>query len=548
MRWLKPNTQSVTDVSAAPQVEAEILSNAFTAALERFSMPEFNATWAAVQRGIEKESLRVTENGALSQQPHPAAMGSALTHPFITTDFSEALVELITPVATSIDECLGLLSELHKFVYDNLPEGELLWVASMPCLVENEDQIPLAHYGTSNSGRLKTLYREGLGHRYGRLMQTIAGIHYNFSMPDTFWEAYREMLGSKESLQDFRTHHYLHLIRNFNRYSWLLVYLFGASPAVSRSFTQNRPHDLQDYDDRTLYKPYATCLRMGDLGYRSDAQRSIYVCYNELDNYIDSIYTALSTPYPAYESIGQEKDGKLLQINTNLLQLENEFYATVRPKRVGDGKRPLQLLQEEGIQYIEVRALDLNPFLPMGIDAEQIRYLDSFLLYCLLADSPQCHEVEYREIEKNLSLTVNRGREPGLELSRRGEKIELAAWASELLDDVRHAAVLLDTLQETDQHMASLDNQLAKVRDPSRTPSAQVLQAMADHQQPFCAFGMRASGEIRKEFQQRSLSAIRLDEFTAASAHSLAAQAQREASDTVDFREFLREWNDYRLA
>ena len=524
------------------------MSNAFTAALERFSMPEFNATWAALQRGIEKESLRVTENGALSQQPHPVAMGSALTHPYITTDFSEALVELITPVSTSIDESLGLLSELHKFVYDNLPAGELLWVASMPCLVENEEQIPLARYGTSNSGLLKTLYREGLGHRYGRLMQTIAGIHYNFSMPDTFWQDYHEMLGSKESLQDFRTHHYLHLIRNFNRYSWLLVYLFGASPAVSRSFTQNRPHNLQDYDERTLYRPYATCLRMGDLGYRSDAQRSIYVCYNELGNYIDSIYTALSTPYPAYESIGQEKDGKFLQINTNLLQLENEFYATVRPKRVGDGKRPLQLLKEEGIQYIEVRALDLNPFLPLGIDAEQIRFLDTFLLYCLLAESPECHKVEYREIEKNLSLTVNRGREPGLQLSRQGENIELTTWASELLADVQHAAALLDASQNTDQHQVALDNQLNKVRDPSLTPSAQVLQAMADQQLPFCAFGMQASMKTRQTLQQYPVSPIRLDEFTAASAQSLAAQAQREANDTMDFRDYLREWNDYRLA
>ena len=525
------------------------MSKSYTAALERFSLPEFKASWATLQRGIEKESLRVTANGRLSQLPHPEAMGSALTHPYITTDYSEALLELITPVATSIDECLGFLSDLHKFVYDNLPEGERLWVASMPCLVEREDQIPLAHYGRSNTGRLKTLYREGLGHRYGRLMQTIAGIHYNFSMPDVFWEEYRSLLGSTEDLQAFRTRHYLHLIRNFHRYSWILVYLFGASPAVSRTFTQNRPHDLEAYDQATLYKPYATCLRMGDLGYRSDAQRSIYVCYNDLNNYIDSLYTALSTPYPDYESIGMRgKDERLLQINTNLLQLENEFYATIRPKRVGDGKRPLELLQESGIQYIEVRALDLNPFLPMGIDEEQIRFLDTFLMYCLLAESPECDEVEYREIEKNLSLTVNRGREPGLKLWRQQQETGLAEWADELLADLRHTAVLLDAQQGGTLHMASLDAQLAKVRDPSLTPSAQVLQAMKDHQLPFCAFGMKASVDTQAYFDTQQLSPLRLDELTAASADSLAAQAQAEAADTIDFNEFLQRWNDYQLA
>jgi glutamate--cysteine ligase len=528
--------------------EAKILSITFKESLERFQLPEFKPAWAKIRRGIEKESLRVTAEGRLAQTPHPVAMGSALSHPYITTDYSEALVELITPVSDSIDECLRFLEDLHKFVYASLPEGERLWVSSMPCLLESEEQIPLAQYGSSNIGRLKTLYREGLGHRYGRLMQTIAGIHYNFSMPDAFWQDYRAVLGSTEPLQDFTTRHYLHLIRNFHRYSWLLVYLFGASPAVCRCFTQDRDHQLQDYDEYTLFKPHATCLRMGDLGYKSDAQRSIYVCYNDLNNYLDSLYSALSTPYPPYQDIGmQDADGNYLQINTNLLQLENEFYATIRPKRVGDGKRPLQLLKAEGIQYIEVRALDLNPFLPMGIDATQIRFLDAFLLYCLLSDSPDCVEAEHQEIEKNLALTVNQGREPGLQLSRNGAPLTLKNWADALLADIAFSAALLDHTHDTGAYSEALSAQQAKVANPALTPSARVLQGMQEQSLPFCKFSMQQSEQTQSWFVTHPLAPSRLDHFTAASAQSLAAQAFAETSDTIGFEEFLAQWNDYHI-
>ncbi|TFH76036.1 glutamate--cysteine ligase [Gammaproteobacteria bacterium LSUCC0112] len=510
-------------------------------------MPVFKAEWASIRRGIEKESLRVTPQGRLAQTPHPVAMGSALTHPYITTDYSEALIELITPVTGSADECIDFLTDIHKFTYDNLPAGERLWVSSMPCLLESEEQIPLAQYGSSNTGKLKTLYREGLGHRYSRKMQTIAGIHYNFSMPEMFWQDYRAVLGSTEPLQDFQTRHYLRLIRNYHRYSWLLVYLFGASPAVCSCFTAGREHDLETLDQYTLYKPYATCLRMGDLGYRSDAQRSIYVCYNDINNYIDSLYAALSTSYPAYEAIGLEKDGIKLQMNTNLLQLENEFYATIRPKRVGEGKRPLQLLKERGIQYVEVRALDLNPFLPVGINSEQIHFLDAFLLYCLLSDSPWCEQAESYESVQNLSLAVNRGREPGLMLSRHEQPVLLKQWANELLDDIRYTAAILDHSHESACYSAAVSAQVAKVENPELTPSAQILQRMREQGIPFCKFGMQASEQALTHFAQSEMLSARRDHFTAASAQSLAAQASIEAQDTLSFDEYLAQWNDYRL-
>lgn len=519
----------------------------FTSALDRFDLPVFKPEWANIRRGIEKESLRVSPQGRLAQTAHPLAMGSALTHPYITTDYSEALIELITPVTQSADECIAFLTDIHKFTYDNLPAGERLWVSSMPCLLEGEDQIPLAQYGSSNTGKLKTLYREGLGHRYSRKMQTIAGIHYNFSMPESFWQDYRAVLGSTEPLQDFQTRHYLRLIRNYHRYSWMLVYLFGASPAVCRCFTAGREHDLETLDQFTLYKPYATCLRMGDLGYRSDAQRAIYVCYNDINNYIDSLYSALSTSYPAYETIGLEKDGRKLQINTNLLQLENEFYATIRPKRVGEGKRPLQLLKEQGIQYVEVRALDLNPFLPVGIDSEQIHLLDAFLLYCLLADSHLCEQSESFESEQNLSLTVNRGREPGLMLNRHGQPISLKQWATELLSEIQYTAAILDHSHSSQRHSAAVTAQAHKVDNPDLTPSAQILRLMRENTMPFCKFGMQASEKTLQHFAHSTMAPDVQAHFKAASTQSLAAQAHIETQDTLSFDEYLAQWNNYKL-
>ncbi len=521
---------------------------AFRAALERFGLPEFRAAWGRINRGIEKESLRVGRNGHLALTPHPEALGSALTHPYITTDYSEALIELITPVSDSIDDTLGFLTDLHKYVYYHLPEGELLWTSSMPCLVENDQQIPLAQYGSSNIGRLKTLYREGLGHRYGRLMQTIAGIHYNFSMPDTFWTAMREQQGSTESLQDFRTRKYLHLIRNFHRHSWLLLYLFGASPAVCRCFARGRQHSLDDFDEATLYRPHATCLRMGNLGYRSDAQRSIFICYNELDNYIDSLHRAMSTPYGPYEAIGLKAGDRFLQMNTNLLQLENEFYATIRPKRADDsGRRPLEVLKAEGIQYIEVRALDLDPFLPLGIDEEQIRFLDAFLLHCLLSDSPECTREEYFEVESNLAKTVTEGRDPALQLKRGGTPVALRAWADELISDIRFSADLLDTTGQTDRYHAAVTAQAEKVRDASLTPSARILDSLRQQQQSFVHFAGQQSVKARDWCMATPLDPERMAHFTQVSQQSLIDREQLEQTDTADFDDFLEDYNQLQL-
>jgi glutamate--cysteine ligase len=202
-------------------------------------------------------------------------LGSALTHPQITTDYAEALLEFITPAEHDIG--LALHRSTRSTATPTKLDGELLWSQSMPCDLPPEEDIEIAWYGSSNIGMLKHVYRRGLALRYGKAMQCIAGIHYNYSLPRTAVDAAQAKASRKNAaaLRDFQSERYIALIRNFRRYSWLLMYLFGASPALSRCFLRGREHNLDALSDDTLYLPYATSLRMSDLGYQNDAQSGL---------------------------------------------------------------------------------------------------------------------------------------------------------------------------------------------------------------------------------------------------------------------------------
>ncbi|MED5408796.1 MAG: glutamate--cysteine ligase, partial [Pseudomonadota bacterium] len=176
-----------------------------------------------ISRGLEKESLRIDRFGTISQEPHPTALGSTLTHPYITTDYAEALLEFITPVKSGVSEMLDFMKDIHHYVYHNL-EQESLWVNSMPCILHGDDSIQIARYGSSHVGTMKSVYRSGLAWRYGKLMQTIAGIHFNFSLGDGFWRAWREICGSTLPLRDYKSEGYLGLVRNVYRHGWLIPY------------------------------------------------------------------------------------------------------------------------------------------------------------------------------------------------------------------------------------------------------------------------------------------------------------------------------------
>lgn len=518
------------------------MSDLFSRRLAWLAAPERLPLLRQCLHGIERECLRIDPTAALAMTPHPRALGSALTHPQITTDYSEALLEFITGTATEPAETLAELEDIHRFTYAQLA-GEYLWSASMPCPLPAEADIPVAEYGRSNIGRLKHVYRLGLALRYGKTMQCIAGIHYNFSLPEALWPALQAEDGDTRSAQAYRSARYIALIRNFRRYSWLLMYLFGASPALDKGFLRGRSHQLETWDADTLYLPHATSLRMSDLGYQNNAQAGLTPCYDDLDSYTESLRAAVSTPYPPYEALGVQRDGQWQQLNTSLLQIENEYYSTIRPKRVTrSGERPIRALRERGIQYVEVRCLDIDPFLPLGIDVETARFLDAFLLYCAFEDSPTFAAGECRAANDNFQAVVREGRRPGLALARGGQPVALARWAGELLDGIARAAEVLDASHGGAAFEAAVTLQRAKVADPALTPSARVLASLREQRIGFAEFGRRQSLAHADHFRLHPLPDTALAAYRARAEHSLAEQAAIEAADSLPFDAFVEEY------
>src|SRR4051812_14382015 len=478
-----------------------------------------------MRRGIEKESLRVRPDGTLAQTLHSPALGAALTHPHITTDFSESQLELITGPQPSVEACLEELQQIHQVVYRHIGE-EVMWAASMPCNLPSDHLIPIGRYGTSNVGRAKTVYRLGLAHRYGRRMQAISGIHYNFSLPG---------LTSDE---------YFALIRNFRRRSWLLLYLFGASPAVCSSFVAGRPHELTELSAGTHYAPHGTSLRMGRLGYQSDAQTSLRVTYNNLDDYTASLYDALTKPYAAYEKIGIRDGDDYRQLNTSLLQIENEFYSTVRPKRrIKRGERPLHALRERGVEYVEVRLMDLDPFSPVGITPQTCRFLDIFLLHCLVSESPPDTPEEIGEVRHNQQMVAVRGREPGLLLRRGGKDTPLADWAREILARCEAMPGTLDQVFGGAAYQGAYEAMRKLVADAGETPSARVLHAMArNHGNSFVRLALIESTLHKAALQRLELAKPVREHFSRLAAESLVNQRDLEAADAIDFETFRQRY------
>jgi glutamate--cysteine ligase len=501
-------------------------------------------------RGIERETLRVDKHGRLARTPHPAGLGSALTNPQITTDYAEALLEFITPAEHDVALTLHQLDAIHRFAYTKLGD-EMLWSESMPCPLPADDEIEIAWYGKSNIGMLKHVYRRGLALRYGKAMQCIAGIHYNYSLPEKLWQLLAVNEGVLEerrsALRDFQSESYIALIRNFRRYSWLLMYLFGASPALDKGFLRGREHNLETLSDDTLYLPYATSLRMSDLGYQNDAQSGLRPHENSLESYVTSLMDAVNRPYEPYAEVGTRQNGEWVQLSTNVLQIENEYYSTIRPKRViRTGERPVQALCCRGVQYIEVRCLDIDPFEPVGISLETGRFLDAFLMFCALEESPSISAADGQVHAANFARTVKEGRRPGLTLTRDGHEVPLQQWAFELVERIRPIAGLLDSQHDEPVHEAALTVQKAKIEDPSKTPSAHVLEEVRALGSS-TAFGLRQSELHAAYFRESALMPAEEAMFEELAAASRAEQAVIEQTDTGSFDDFVAKYNSSTL-
>ncbi len=516
--------------------------------LDRLKTRAGDAALRTPTMGVERECLRVDPQGGIAKTPHPQALGAALTNPFVTTDYSEALLELITPPCRGAGATFEFLTDIHQFVDARLDDEEQLWPSSMPCVVNGDADVPIAHYGSSNVGMMKRIYRVGLGHRYGRTMQAIAGVHFNYSPPPAVWNAWygEDRFSDRQRLV---SNDLLGMVRNLRRYGWLMLYLYGASPAVCRTFFGERADALQtlgleSLDEYTAYLPYATSLRMSDLGYSNKAQASVQVSANSLDEYIEGLTHAITTPWPDYEQIGVRVEGEYRQLNANLLQIENEYYSLVRPKRVAQsGESPMQALRRGGVEYVELRALDVDPFTPAGVSEEQLLVLEAFMLYCLTVDSPPISPEEAKGIDSNTRQVARRGREPGLrlhgadgsEISLRDEALRLVDGMMSLSDEV-FGAVGADVRQ-------ALARQRSAVIEPSLTTSARLLEEMGTRQESFIDAARRLSAWHREALRGRGELAPAMQavlEHEVRRSHK--RQREIEATDQLSFEQYLHNY------
>ena len=516
--------------------------------IDAFNQNENFKTLADIGRGIEREALRVLPEGKLSDHGHYSDLGSALTHSQITTDYSETLLEFITPVSHSPEDAIAQLQDIQKFTFSHI-NGELLWPMSMPCFVDNADKVPLAQYGNSNIGKMKTVYRQGLKNRYGSMMQVIAGIHFNFSFSQNFWQIIQNLQpqANEQLLNDFISEQYFSIIRNYKRYCWLIPYLYGASPALCSSFLQGKttPLPFKTSSSGALYLQYATSLRMSDLGYTSSEQSNLKICYNNLHDYVDAVQDAIRLKSDEFDKIGVKVNGEYQQLNANVLQIENELYAPIRPKQVmKPGEKPSQALRDRGVEYIEVRALDVNPFVDTGISLEQIYFLDIFITYCAFVENKKLDCDSQKKFENNMNEVVVRGRDPELLLSDvncEGEVIlkSVSEWGNELFDEMEKVALLLDKAYQTTKYSESIIRERAKVNDSSLTPSAKMLSILIDQEQSLTEYSLGLASKYRDETVARDYQFYSQQHFADEAEKSHQTQRSIEESDTLNFDDFL---------
>lgn len=519
--------------------------------INAFSQAQNLSAIAGIGRGIEREALRILPEGKLSEQPHYHQLGSPLTHSYITTDYSETLLEFITPVSQSPEQAIAQLQDIQKYTFEHI-DGELLWPMSMPCFVSDAEKIPLAQYGSSNIGKMKTAYRQGLKNRYGSMMQVIAGIHFNFSFSEEFWQVQQKLHHNEQKsslpLDDFISERYFSILRNYKSFCWLIPYLYGSSPAICRSFLQGKEPNLpfKTLPHGALYLEHATSLRMSDLGYTSSEQSSLKICYNNLNEYVEAVQDAIKLKSKDFANIGVKVNGEYQQLNDNVLQIENELYAPIRPKRVAkSGEKPSEALGARGVEYIEVRALDVNPFVDTGISLEQIHFLDIFLNYCAFVDNGDLDCSSQVVHEKNMNDVVLRGRDPQLLLSDIDQhgvitKKSVKTWGNELFEAMKPVADLLDKAYQTTKYTESLFREQAKINDAALTPSAQLLVLLQTER--LTDFALKKAGEYQQQAQERNYQFYSESFFDQTIPQSHQAQAEIEASDTVNFDDFLDEY------
>ncbi|PIE42351.1 MAG: glutamate--cysteine ligase [Gammaproteobacteria bacterium] len=428
------------------------------------------------RRGIEKEGLRYTYTDRLSEKSHPKTLGSPLTHQEVTTDYAESLLEIVTPAFRNSRDTQAHLCYLHRVLAQD--SYEYMLNGSMPAYIADTEAVQIGWYGRSHAGQMRRLYRKGLALRYGKAMQLIAGMHFNYSICNRLFNHYAEILGCHFNRQ-FVDQCYMNLVRNLRRYAWLTAYLFGHSPAVDKSFLHGKSHTLDTFDDETLYLPHATSLRMSDIGYQNKTGH--LVSANSLAQYIHDLAAAVKTPCKAFEQMGlYDVNGDYQQINTNLLQIENEYYTAARPKQLMiSGEPPLRALADRGVAYVELRTLDINCFERTGISQNQLDFLEVFMLFCLFDEAPIFDKTDEKEAKTNMANISRYGRDPEVLINNRGQPTGVSRWGSEILEAMRPIAEAMDSEKHRPHYVSLIERELEVVANPELTPSARIMRHLS---------------------------------------------------------------------
>ena len=371
--------------------------------------------------GIEWEGLRVRANGELSLTPHPEIFGNKLSNPYITTDFSESQIEIITPTFDTIDEAFSFFSFMSDLVNSSLDDDEFLWFQSLPCILPDSSQIPIAKYKGRELAEESMEYRKGLAKKYGLRKQLISGIHFNFSFKEELIEKLYENLDiseiendedSRMSYKEFKNRLYLKISRNYIRYVWLIIYLTGCSVAAHDTFTPECTKLMEHSDNRGgVYSERGPSFRNASCGYKN-----------------------LEHLYPSYASVDAFANDVQSFIDEGHLSQAKELYTQIRLKPK-DPSDVLLSLKNDGIKYLEVRTLDINPFYKCGLIKRDMEFLHLFLIYCLIADESD-YENWQEEAIYNEEMVAESAYDYNMKLLKDGEEISLEEWGLRILDEI----------------------------------------------------------------------------------------------------------------